>query len=80
MMKTLAPELSTMSGSLPEGFDLSLLEPEVDPATGIDLSLIDLNLQMTAWERIVANNDLLNFSESLRAGMEQLHAPSGQAD
>ena len=56
---------------LPEDFDLALLEPDVDPETGIDLSLIRLNLQLTPWERIVANNDAINFGDTLRAALEK---------
>ena len=56
---------------LPNDFDLALLEPDIDPETGIDLSLIRLNLQRTPWERILANNDVINFGEGLRAAVEK---------
>jgi hypothetical protein len=65
---------------LPEDFDLALLEPDVDPETGIDLSLIRLNLQKTPWERIVANNDVINFGDGLRDGVARYYAASRQTD
>jgi len=42
----------------------------------IDLSLLKESLAMTPWERMQANDDALNFAESLRAGMEKRHAKS----
>ena len=50
------------------------LRPTVDPETGIDLSLIDENLKLTPWERILANNDTINFIEAARAALKQSHA------
>ena len=47
------------------------LRPRVDPATGIDLSLIEENLKLTPWERIMANDDTVNFADMLRAALEQ---------
>ena len=45
--------------------------PEIDPITGIDLSLIDENLRRTPWERILANDAALNLCEVLQAAMNQ---------
>jgi hypothetical protein len=36
---------------------------------GIDLHLLRDSLAMTPWERMQANDDALNFGESLRAAM-----------
>ena len=52
------------------------LRPSVDPETGIDLSLIDVNLRRTPWERILANNDTINFIELARAALKKNHAAS----
>jgi hypothetical protein len=40
----------------------------------IDLSLLKDSLAMTPWERMQANDDALNFAESLRAAMEKRNA------
>ena len=42
----------------------------------IDLSLLKDSLAKTPWERMQANDDALNFAESLRAAMEKRHAES----
>lgn len=39
------------------------------------LSLED-SLAMTPWERILANDDMINFGDSLRAAMEKRNAKS----
>ncbi|MDB6005002.1 MAG: hypothetical protein JWR15_1989 [Prosthecobacter sp.] len=53
------------------------LRPETDPVTGIDLSLIKENLKLTPWERILANDDTVNFCDLGRAAMQQRrHAAS----
>jgi hypothetical protein len=40
----------------------------------IDVSLLKESLAMTPWERMQANDDALNFSESLRAAMKARNA------
>ena len=47
-----------------------------DQAGDIDLLLLRESLAMTAWQRMQANDDALNFAELLRAGMEKRHAES----
>ena len=53
---------------------------EVSPAyrvandNGIDLSLLKDSLAKTPWERMQANDDALNFAESLRTAMEKRNA------
>ncbi len=42
----------------------------------IDLSLLQESLRLTPWERMLANDDALNFAESLRAAMKRRHAES----
>jgi hypothetical protein len=44
------------------------------PDSEIDFSLLEESLRMTPWERMLANDDALNFGESLRAAMERHHA------
>jgi hypothetical protein len=39
------------------------------------MSLMD-GLAMTPWERILANDDMVNFGDSLRAAMEKRNAES----
>lgn len=50
------------------------LRPAIDPATGIDLSLIQENLKLTPWERILANDDTVNFVDMGRAALQRYHA------
>ena len=45
-------------------------------ASGIDLSLLKDSLAKTPWERMQANDDALNFGESLRNAMERRNAKS----
>ena len=40
----------------------------------IDLELLKDNLTRTPWERMLANDDALNFAESLRVAMEKRNA------
>ena len=40
----------------------------------IDLSLLEDSLAMTPWERMRANDDAVNFAETLRAAMQERHA------
>jgi len=49
--------------------------PEVE-VSDIDLSLLEDSLSQTPWERMLANDDALNFSESLVAAMEKRNAKS----
>jgi ERCC4-type nuclease len=43
-------------------------------ADEVDLSLLDESLRLTPWERMLANDDALNFAESLRRAMEKRYA------
>ncbi len=43
-------------------------------ADDTDLSLLEESLRLTPWERMLANDDALNFADSLRAAMERRHA------
>lgn len=40
----------------------------------IDISLLEESLRMSPWDRMLANDDALNFAESLRAAMERRNA------
>lgn len=40
-------------------------------ADDMDLSLLEESLRLTPWERMLANDDALNFADSLRAAMEK---------
>jgi hypothetical protein len=54
--------------------------PYGSAATGIggdvDISLLRASLAMTPWERMKANDDALNFGESLRAAMKKRNEQS----
>lgn len=54
--------------SLPSGDEL---RPDVDQATGIDLSLIRENLKLTPWERILSNDDTVNFCDMAREALKR---------
>jgi hypothetical protein len=43
-------------------------------AEDFDLSLLKDSLAKTPWERMQANDDALNFGDSLRAAMQKRHA------
>jgi hypothetical protein len=45
-------------------------------AKDIDLSLLEESLRLTPWERMLANDDALNFAESLRAALKRYRAES----
>ena len=40
----------------------------------VDLNLLKLSLAKTPWERMLANDDALNFAESLRTAMAKRNA------
>jgi hypothetical protein len=40
----------------------------------IDISLLEESLRLSPWERMLANDDALNFGASLRAAMERRNA------
>jgi len=42
--------------------------------TDIDVLFLEDGLALTAWERIQANDDIMNFGESLRNAMEKRNA------
>ena len=48
--------------------------PRLDPETGIDLSLIEENLKLTPWERVLANDDTINFIDMAREALNRRHA------
>jgi hypothetical protein len=41
---------------------------------GIDLSLLQDSMAKTPWERMLANDDALNFGETLREALTKRHA------
>jgi len=49
---------------------------QVPNQDGLDLSLLEDSLAKTPWERMRANDDALNFAESLRAAMEKRNGKS----
>jgi hypothetical protein len=48
-------------------------EPDAGP-TDIDLWLLEESLRLSPWERMLANDDALNFGASLCAAMERRNA------
>jgi hypothetical protein len=60
-----------------ENNEMILLESSsayVADADDIDLWLLKDSLAKTPWERMQANDDALNFAESLRTAMKERHA------
>jgi hypothetical protein len=43
-------------------------------ASDFDISLLEQSLFLSPWERMLANDDALNFAESLRTAMERRNA------
>jgi len=41
-----------------------------------DFAMLEDSLAMTPWERILANDDIVNFGDSLRTAMEKQNAKS----
>ncbi len=56
--------------------DAATLEPEIDPESGIDVSLIRMNLAMSLEERWRANDGALNFITELRQAVARHYEPS----
>ncbi len=56
--------------------------PLSDGATAkeADLSLLDVSLSKSPWERMLANDDALRFANSLQAAMEKRHAKPERTD
>ena len=50
------------------------LTPALDG--GVDISLLKSSLAFTPWERMQANDDALNFADSLREAMVKRNAKS----
>lgn len=42
----------------------------------VDVFMLEDSLSMTPWERILANDDMVNFGDSLREAMEKRNAKS----
>ena len=49
-------------------------QPRTAQAGDIDLALLEDSLSKTPWERMLANDDALNFADSLRTAMDNRHA------
>ena len=60
---------------IPTENDLKELSPDyqVGPQES-DFSMLQDSLAMTPWERILANDDIINFGDSLRVAMEKRNA------
>lgn len=48
--------------------------PDMGTKRDFDLSLLQDSLAKTPWERMLANDDALNFAESLQAAVKNRHA------
>lgn len=64
---------------MPERHDNDSILKEAAPAyqAGSDVaevSILNESLAMTPWERILANDDMVNFGNMLRAAMEKRNA------
>jgi hypothetical protein len=55
---------------------LKELSPTYLTRDEIDIGLLEDSLSKTPWERMLANDDALNFAESLRAAMGKRDAKS----
>jgi hypothetical protein len=54
------------------------LRPKTDETTGLDLSLIEENLKLTPWERILANDDTVNLCDTARAALRNQNAEAAR--
>ena len=52
----------------------NVADPRVGPdwqeaiAAGLDMSLVELSLQKTPWERLLEHDEALEFADALKAG------------
>ena len=61
----------------PTGEENALKESSPDgqsAATDGEFPMLEDSLGMTPWERILANDDIVNFGDSLRVAMEKRNA------
>ena len=72
-------EMRASSDSAESSSPVQGLKPLTDSQTGIDLSLIQENLKLTPWERILANDDTVNFCDAAREALKR-HDATAQPD
>ena len=60
---TARPEAESLLKEAPAGYRVG--------GPGESSSMLDDSLAMTPWERILANDDIVNFGDVLRAAMEK---------
>ena len=68
-------ECNTSTGSEHKEASPNYRTSVVEMSEDHSLSLDD-SLAMTPWERILANDDMINFGDSLRVAMEKRNAKS----
>jgi len=76
-------KISTQTGpDEPEAAAVPEPKPWLAEGSGeeIDLSLLEDSLSKTPWERMLANDDALQFAESLRAAMKKRNAKLERTD
>jgi hypothetical protein len=65
---------------MPENFGKNVLKESAPdcrkPAMEDDSLMLEDSLDMTPWERILANDDVVNFGDSLHVAMEKRNAKS----
>ena len=59
-----------------EGIMLKETSPVKQKLTESDFLMLEDSLAMTPWERMLANDDIVNFGDSLRTAMEKRNAKS----
>ena len=59
-----------------EGIMLKETSQVKQKLTESDFLMLEDSLAMTPWERMLANDDIVNFGDSLRAAMEKRNAKS----
>jgi hypothetical protein len=74
VLSLLMPNSSNQQGTFTEARPI---RSSAEAGTGmgdVDISLLEESLRLSPWERMLANDDALNFAESLRAAMERRNA------
>ena len=72
MSKSDQPDTNKRGDSLKD----AAVDYRVTGQSDIDLFLLKDSLAKTPWERMLENDDALNFAESLRTAMQNRHAKS----
>jgi hypothetical protein len=79
-MKAKRNQLRAETGENGSTVLVAAAQDRVGAEADLDVSLLEDSLAKTPWERMQANDDALNFGDSLREAMERRHAKPKRTD